>query len=138
MQENRNAGNIDRQKANLSEPTLDDTKGSGNPVNDATIVIAIYSPIKYQLNTYRGYTILGESGLGSVMKGIILLKNRFGTGNKVFCTGFQGSIGKFEELPKPELIDYSSYQLWKEEKQEDSADVKVSVAEDNKKSIFSF
>ncbi|WP_332557516.1 hypothetical protein [Clostridium sp.] len=34
MQENRNAGNIDRQKMQLSETTLDDAKDSGNPAND--------------------------------------------------------------------------------------------------------
>lgn len=34
MQENRNAGNIDRVKLNSTEGTLDDVKDSGNPVND--------------------------------------------------------------------------------------------------------
>lgn len=34
MQENRNAGNVDRMKMNATEPTLDDAKDSGNPIND--------------------------------------------------------------------------------------------------------
>lgn len=115
MQENRNAGDINRQKMQLSEPTLDDCKDSGNPVNDANIVIAVYYPVKYQLKTYRDYKVAdnkdtGEVGLGGAIRGLILLKHRFGNANKVFCTGFQGSVGKFVELPKPDIIDYSLYQ----------------------------
>lgn len=34
MQENRNAGSMDRRKADLSESTADDVKDSGNPYND--------------------------------------------------------------------------------------------------------
>ncbi|MEG0773572.1 hypothetical protein [Clostridium sp.] len=79
------------------------------------IAIAIYFPLKYQLKNYRNYRIVdnkdtGELGLGGAIRGIILLKHRFGNANKVFCTGFQGSIGKFIELPKPEVIDYKIYQ----------------------------
>lgn len=124
MQENRNAGDINRQKLQLSEPTLDDCKDSGNPVNDANVVIAVYYPVKYKLKTYCDYLIAdnkdtGEVGLGGAMRGLILLKHRFGCANKRFCTGFQGSIGRFVELPKPDEIDYSLYQSWKDDKQED-------------------
>ena len=115
MQENRNAGNIDRQKMNMSESTLDDVKDSGNPVNDANVIIAVYYPIKYQLKTYRDYRITdnketGEPGLGSAMRSLILLKHRFGNANKVFPVAFQGSVGRFEELPSPDQVDYNKYQ----------------------------
>lgn len=121
MQENRNAGNIDRQKMNMSESTLDDVKDSGNPVNDANVIIAVYYPIKYQLKTYRDYRIVdnketGEPGLGSAMRSLILLKHRFGNANKVFPVAFQGSVGRFEELPSPDQVDYNKYQSWKEDK----------------------
>lgn len=121
MQENRNAGNIDRQKMNMSESTLDDVKDSGNPVNDANVIIAVYYPIKYQLKTYRDYRIVdnkdtGELGLGSAMRSLILLKHRFGNANKVFPVAFQGSVGRFEELPSPDQVDYNKYQSWKEDK----------------------
>ncbi len=112
MQENRNAGGVDRRKMDLSESTAEDIKDSGNAFNDCNICIAVYYPLKYQLRSYRGYRILDDSGecLGSAIRGIILLKNRFGSANKVFCTGFQGSIGRFVELPSPDQIDYSIYQ----------------------------
>lgn len=152
MQENRNAGDINRQKMQLSEPTLDDCKDSGNPVNDANIVIAVYYPIKYQLKTYRDYRVADvkdtdgsiiEPGLGGAIRGLILLKHRFGNANKAFCTGFQGSVGKFVELPKPDQIDYNLYQSWKDEKLEDVNDkdtaVKDTVEKDSKPTIkFSF
>lgn len=125
MQENRNAGDIDRQKMQITECTMDDVKESGNPGNDCTVCIAVYYPIKYQLKTYRQYKIAdnketGEIGLGSAARGLILLKNRFGSANKVFCVGFQGSIGRFVELPKPDLIDYYQYQSWKDDKLENN------------------
>lgn len=127
MQENRNAGNIDRVKLNATEPTLDDAKESGGPINDCNIAIAVYYPIKYQLKSYRGYRVLddkntGVVGLGSAIRSLLLLKNRFGTANKVFPVGFQGSIGRFVELPKPELIDYNLYQNWKDDKYEDKSE----------------
>lgn len=124
---------------------------SGNPVNDANIVIAVYYPIKYQLKTYRGYKIsdikdtngqIVETGLGGAIRGLLLLKHRFGNANKAFCTGFQGSIGRFVELPKPDIIDYSLYQSWKDDRNEDEetkdATVKDTVEKDSKSIKYKF
>jgi hypothetical protein len=46
----------------------------------------------------------------------------------VFPVGFQGSIGRFVELPKPDQIDYSLYQGWKDDKIENKQ--KDSTVED--------
>lgn len=137
MQENRNAGGIDRRKMDLSESTAEDIKDSGNAYNDCTVCIAVYHPLKYQLRNYRGYKILDDSGdcLGGAIRGLILLKNRFGNANKVFCVGFQGSIGRFIELPPPEQIDYSVYQSWKEDSLEKS---KTTEAQNNTDSNLNF
>lgn len=137
LQENRNAGNIDRVKLNATEATLDDAKDSGNPINDATVVVSIYYPIKYQLKTYRGYQVVDDSssgilGLGSSLRSLILLKNRFGSANKVIPVGFQGSIGRFVELPKPDQIDYSLYQSWKDERIEDTKKEDTNIRDENK------
>ncbi len=111
----------------------------------ANLVIAIYYPIKYQLKEYRGYKVCdnkdtGEIGLGSAIRSLILLKNRFGSANKVFPVGFQGSIGKFVELPKPEFIDYSDYLLWKDDRleKEDEKQKDEERKDDKKKVIFKF
>lgn len=140
MQENRNAGNVDRVKMQSTESTMDDVKDSGNVCNDALMVIAVYYPIKYKLREYRGYRICddketGALGLGSSMRSLILLKNRFGSANKVFPVGFQGSIGKFVELPKPEEIIYEEYQSWKDERIEEEKDENV---KDEKKTQMKF
>lgn len=115
---------------------------SGNAYNDCNICIAVYHPLKYQLTSYRGYRVLdssGEKGLGGAIRGLILLKHRFGGANKAFVTGFQGSIGRFVELPKPEEIDYELYQSWKEEKIEDKKrDVFECKTQENKKLSFKF
>lgn len=147
MQENRNTSDVNRLKMDLAEPTLDDVKDSGNAGNDCNICVAVYNPIKYQRSTYRGYTIINkeypEESLGSAMRGLILLKHRFGVANKVFCTGFQGSLGRFEELPDPGSINYEVYQSWKDEKLEDeiTKDTAAKDAEEKdslQKPIFKF
>lgn len=143
MQENRNAGGMDRRKADLSEPTSEDIKDSGNAYNDCNVCIAVYNPLKYQLTSYRKYRVLDskdgcEKGLGGAIRGLILLKHRFGNANKAFVTGFQGSIGRFVELPKPDEINYDLYQSWKGEKEDEKRDVQEEKPHDLKKLNFKF
>lgn len=142
MQENRNAGGMDRRKADLSESTAEDIKDSGNAYNDCNICIAVYHPLKYQLTSYRGYRVLDsseEKGLGGAIRGLILLKHRFGGANKAFVTGFQGAIGRFVELPKPEEINYEAYQHWKEDyKKDKDRDIQESKPQESKKLNFKF
>lgn len=140
MQENRNAGSMDRRKADLSESTAEDIKDSGNCYNDCNICLAVYYPLKYQLSSYRGYNVTGADGLGSSIRSIILLKHRFGNANKVFPLGFQGNIGKFVELPPPDQIDYSIYQTWKNDEEiqdvkEVDTTVKDTEVKDNKNKV---
>lgn len=115
MQENRTAGSTDRLKMDMSEPTLDEVKESGNVGNDCTICVAVYNPIDYKIKTYRGYNVLNDGGMGSAIRGLLLLKTRFGSSHKAIVAGFQGSVGRFVELPKPDDIDYTLYQSWKDE-----------------------
>lgn len=111
MQQNREASSTERRKMELTEPDQNSTKDSSNIVQDSEIVLAIYSPIKDKLVNYRGYKVLGEGGLGDVLKSVIVIKNRYGISDKVIPVAFMGSIGKFEELPKYEdIVDISYYQ----------------------------
>ena len=119
LQENRTAGTSDRLKLDMSEPTLDDVKESGNPGNDCNICIAVYNPLDYKLKTYRGYTVIGDLGLGSAIRGLLILKSRFGSSHKAIPCGFMGSTGLFVELEPPETINYTKYQKWKDERFED-------------------
>lgn len=135
LQENRTAGTADRLKMEMSEPTLDDVKETGNPGNDCNICIAVYNPLDYKLKTYRGYQVTGEDGLGSAIRGLLILKSRFGTAHKAIPCGFMGSNGLFEELPHPNEIDYSKYQSWKDEKFDKKEEIKDEVVEQPKKKV---
>jgi len=122
LQENRTAGTADRLKMDMSEPTLDDVKETGNPANDCNLCIAVYNPLDYKLKTYRGYQVLGDPSMGSAIRGLLILKSRFGSAHKAIVCGFMGSNGLFEELPSPEKIDYSKYQTWKDETLEEKTE----------------
>lgn len=63
MQQNRESSSMDRRKADLSEPGLNDIKQTGNVAQDADVVIQLFYPFREKLATYRGYKILGEQSL---------------------------------------------------------------------------
>ena len=108
QQANRDQGNIERFKAGKSAFTINDAKDSGNTVQDANVMIAIYNPFRDKLNNYQGYNI---KLLQSRFRSIMVLKDRFGaTDVEVGCT-FYGEINMWSELPKPdEIYDYERYE----------------------------
>lgn len=113
QQANRDQGNIERFKAGKSSFTMNDSKDSGNTVQDSNIMLALYNPFKDSLKSYRGYDL---SQLGSNFRSIIVLKNRFGDCDIEIGVGFYGWINYFKELPKPnEIYDYEKYKnpRWK-------------------------
>lgn len=115
MQQNRESSSMDRRKADLSEPGLNDLKESGTPSEDADVVLQLFFPFKEKLTTYRGYKILGEDALKQNHRSIIISKNRYGIANQVINLLFYGSVGWFSELPPPESItDYSIYKFEKD------------------------
>ena len=139
LQENRTAGTSDRLKMDMSEPTLDEVKESGNPGNDCNICIAVYNPLDYKLKKYRDYQVVGDEGLGSAIRGLLILKSRFGSAHKAIPCAFMGSNGLFEELPPPEYMDYSKYQSWKDEKfTKEIIKDDVPKEEQNKEIIYNF
>ncbi len=116
MQENRNSSDMDRRKADLSEPSAEDIKDSGNPYNDCDICIAIYNPLKHKIKNYRGYQIIADNpsaafqGIRDRFRSAILIKNRYGINDKMVGLNFFGEIGLFKELPKGnDILDYSKY-----------------------------
>lgn len=113
MQQNRESSSMDRRKADLSEPGLNDLKDSGNPGQDADTVLQLFFPFREKLTTYRKFKVLGDDGIGEVLRSTIVSKNRYGVANKVICSGFWGSVGWFKELPDPDKsTDFTQY--WSE------------------------
>lgn len=110
MQQNRDSSSMDRRKADLSEPGLNDLKDTSSAAEDADVVLQLFFPYREKLTTYRGYKILGEDGIKRAMRSCIISKNRYGIANQVIPLGFYGSVGWFKELPKPEEINkFSDY-----------------------------
>lgn len=127
MQFNRDAGNQERIKQNLQEPTASDFKDTGSCYEDSNIVIGLHSPIKFKLASYRKYNI---KELGQNFIGIVLLKSRFGVSDIVDASGFYGNIGIFKELPKPdEINDYTKYKTpdWTLDIEEKKNNMKITL-----------
>ena len=110
MQQNRESSSMDRRKADLSEPGLNDLKDSGNPAQDSDVVLQLFFPFREKLSTYRGFKVLGDDGIGEVLRSTVISKNRYGQANRVICSGFWGSVGWFKELPEPDKnTDFTQY-----------------------------
>ena len=83
---------------------------SGSPSQDSDIVLQLFFPFREKLSTYRGFKVLGDDGIGQVLRSTIISKNRYGIANQVICSGFWGSVGWFKELPDPKTItDFSVF-----------------------------
>lgn len=107
QQANREHGNIERFKAGKSAFTMNDSKDSGNTVNDCNIMLALFDPYKEGIKSYRGYNI---EELDGKYRACQVLKNRFGECDVEVGLNFFGEINYFCELPKSsEIKDYSKY-----------------------------
>ena len=107
QQANRDQGNIERFKQGKSAFSINDSKDSGNMVQDCNIMLAIYNPFRDSLKTYKKYDV---SRLESTFRSVMILKNRFGDCDIEIGTAFYGWINYFAELPKPdEIYDYEKY-----------------------------
>ena len=107
MQFNRDSGNQERLKQRLQDPTSSDFKDSGAIYEDSQVVLALFSPIKYKLSSYRKYNI---KELEQCYIACFLLKSRFGTSDIVVSLGFYGDCSTYKELPKSsDILDYTKY-----------------------------
>ena len=106
QQLNRTMSSIDRFKLDRVEPQLSDFKDTGNTQEDANIVLSIFSPLRYKLDTYRGYNV---NMLKDRFRAMGVLKNRDGEADKVIGIKFLGEMGYFKELPIPSLMTDEDY-----------------------------
>ena len=110
MQQNRESSSMDRRKAELNEPGLNDVKDSGGPVQDSDVVLQLYYPARDKIPTYREYKILGPHSLAGRFRSIIVSKNRYGIADRVIGCGFYGEVGWFKELPLGrDITDFTKY-----------------------------
>lgn len=110
MQQNRESSSMDRRKADLSEPGLNDIKDSSSIAQDADVVLQLFFPFREKLSTYRDYKILGEHGMKQFFRSCIISKNRYGIANQVIGMAFYGSVGWWKELQQgKEITDFTQY-----------------------------
>lgn len=107
QQLNRSLSSSDRFKIDRVEPQLSDFKNSGNPIEDADVVLTLFSPHRYEMPTYRKYDIIK---LKDRFRALSILKNRDGESDKNLGLLFIGECGDFSELPKIDLMSDDVYQ----------------------------
>lgn len=104
---NRSANSDERLKQAMQDPGASDFKDSGSLYEDSSVVIALHSPHKFKLSTYRKYNI---KELEQIFIGVFLLKSRFGTSDIMVPMAFYGDSSSYKELPKSEeMFDYERY-----------------------------
>ena len=72
MQQNRESSSMDRRKADLSEPGLNDVRDSSGPIQDADVVLQLFFPFREKLTSYRDYKILGNDGMKQFFRSCII------------------------------------------------------------------
>lgn len=97
QQLNRSISSSDRFKLDRVEPQLSDFKESGCTQEDANVVLALFSPQRYEMDKFRDYNV---SRLKNRFRSLSILKNRDGDADKIVGLKFIGEVGHFEELPR--------------------------------------
>lgn len=97
----------DRIKLGKTEPDLGSFGESKTSVRHFDVILATYSPYKFELPEHRGYKIL--PGLGDSYRSLHLLKDRDGEGNRCVGLWFDGAMNVIKELPKSNEINYDDF-----------------------------
>jgi len=99
---NRAIGNVERLKLSELQPQLEDFKETGEPAENADTVMAIFSPDRYNLDTYLGYNVKKMKSkpktTGVAYRAVFILKNRNGDDMVSSSYRFVGGQGKFDHL----------------------------------------
>lgn len=104
---NRSSSSDERLKQGMQDPSSSDYKDTGAIYEDSQVVIALHSPHKFKLTSYKKYNI---KELEQVFLAVFVLKSRFGTSDIAIPMAFYGDCSQYRELPKPsEIIDYEVY-----------------------------
>ena len=65
---------MERRKADMSEPGLNDLRDTASTSQDADCVLQLFFPFREKLTSYRGYPILGEGGFKQILRSVIISK----------------------------------------------------------------
>jgi replicative DNA helicase len=108
---NRELGDVQRQRFKELTPQLEDFKDSGNSQEDANVVMALFSPKRYNLDSYLGYDLkVKNRNVLDNFRALFVIKNRGGRDGVSLGTRFAGHCGYFEEIPVPK--DFEANPKW--------------------------
>jgi replicative DNA helicase len=106
QQLNRSLSSTDRFKLGRVEPQLSDFKDSGCTQDDANVILALFSPFRYEIENFRDYRVLE---LRDRFRSVSVLKNRDGDANAQLGMSFIGEVGVFNELPRGKDMTQKDY-----------------------------
>jgi hypothetical protein len=87
----------ERYKQSRLTPTIRDFGDSKYTTRDANVILALFSPYRYNIEQFQGYDI---TKLGNTYRNLEILENRDGEPNVNLGLNFIGPSGTFRELPK--------------------------------------
>jgi hypothetical protein len=106
QQLNRDISSTDRFKQGRIGPTISDFKETSDTTDGANYVLALFSPMRYELASYKNYNI---SRLRNRFRSLNILKTRDGESDISKGLAFIGEVGMFDELPKGEHMTEDHY-----------------------------
>lgn len=98
--------NDERHKTGRLTPTLKDFGDSKYTTRDANVIMALFSPYRYNLERFQGYDI---TRLGNSFRSLEILENRDGEPNVNLGLNFIGPCGTFRELKKSNEMQDTQY-----------------------------
>lgn len=99
QQQNLETISLESFKNNKIRPTLAGLADSKATGKDCTVMIGITNPFSFELPQYLGYDITKLKGNFRCMEVVL---NRKGQSNGICPLLFDGAVGRFSELPKPD------------------------------------
>lgn len=106
QQFNRSISSTDRFKLHQVTPQPSDLKQTGNTYEDCSTCLALFSPKRYDIPTFRNYDI---TRLQDRFRSLSIIKNRDGEADKIIGLNFIGEIGYFSELKKAQEMTNDDY-----------------------------
>lgn len=112
QQFNSDIATTDRARFGVQGPNLKDFMDSTGPTKDATVVLGLYSPMRYlrdDQTVWRGYDV---ATLKSWLISLHVLKNRYGQAGKYIPMKFAGAVGAFSQMKEAKDLTEQDYRLY--------------------------